>query len=267
MSRTPSGSAQAGLNRRGQDDSQAGHLYSASLAARALKLARERGFGFLLRKCAAVAGRKLYAATLLRFRKPGSFPFGGKRYDYFFHPYNYTWDNERAVEIPLALEYLALHRGGRILEVGNVLSHYVRADWDIVDKFERENGVIPADAATFCPEEPYDLVISISTLEHVGFDDYPRDPALIPQAVANLTAHCLRPGGRMVVTVPVGYNPHLDRLLFEGGLGENRLRFLKRTGRYAWREASVDEVRGTGYATEFIEAGALAVVEWERNEK
>ncbi len=238
------------------------NLYTISIPGRIGKLVRERGFRFFLRKLLTVAGRVAYARTFLRFRKPASFSFRGAPYRYFCHPYNFTWDNERAVEIPIALDMLARHRGGRILEVGNVLSHYVPADWDIVDKYERGRGVIPADAVTYRPDEPYDLIISISTLEHIGFDDYPRDPSLIPQALENLVRTCLRPGGRLIATVPVGYNPNLDRMLFGGELGFSEIACLKRTGRYAWREATAEEVRGTSYAKEYIEAGAVVVAEF-----
>ncbi|MFC1485969.1 class I SAM-dependent methyltransferase [Candidatus Latescibacterota bacterium] len=239
------------------------HLYELSVFGRARKLVRERGFGFFVRKSWTLVGRMVYAATLLRFRKAGLFTFRGRTYRYFCHPHNFTWDNERAVEIPIALEFIEQYRGERILEVGNVLSHYVTAGWDIVDKFERGPGIVGGDAVTYRPPEPYDLIISVSTLEHVGFDDDPRDTELISRAVENLRQNCLKPGGKLMVTVPIGYNPHLDELLFSGALGFTAMWFLKRTGRYTWQEASADEVRGTGYATDYIEAGAVAVAEFE----
>lgn len=263
MSRTGSDRNTMGATGAVSIQSNPENLYTLSILGRARKLVRERGFGFFLRKSLALAGRMAYAGTLLRFRRPGSFTFQGRAFRYYCHPYNFTWDNERAVEIPIALDLLEHYRGRRILEVGNVLSHYIHADWDIVDKYERGERVIPADASDFRPDEPYDFILSISTLEHVGFDDDPRDPSLIPQAVENLVRHCLRPGGKMTATVPIGYNPQLDEILFGEKLGCSAVRYLKRTGRHAWREASAEEVRGTGYATDFIEAGAVAVMEWK----
>lgn len=243
-------------------DENTAHLYRFGVIDRCLNLIRERGLWFFVRKAATVAGRMLYASTLLRFRRPGTFIWRGKTFRYFCHPYNFTWDNERAVEIPIALDLIEQFRGGRVLEIGNVLSHYVTQEWDVVDKFERCEGIVCGDAVTYCPPQPADLILSISTLEHVGFDDDVRDPTLIPQAIENLRGNSLAPGGRLMATVPIGYNPDLDWRLFAGELGESAVWFLKRTARYEWREATADEVRDTGYATDYIEAGALAIIEF-----
>jgi hypothetical protein len=243
---------------------QSPNLYTSSLAGRFAKIIRERGTGYFLRKSLTVAGRALYARTFLRFRRPGEFAFRGHTYRYFCHPYNFTWDNERAVEVPVVRDIIERRRGCRILEVGNVLSHYISVDWDVVDKFERGGCVTCADAVTFHPEEPYDLIVTISTLEHVGFDDDVREPELIHLAVDNLRDNCLKPGGLLVVTVPLGYNPSLDMQLFSGSLGFTAVRFLLRTSRYEWREATADEVRGIGYGDTYIEAGAVAIAEYRK---
>ena len=58
-------------------------------------------------------------------------------------------------------------------------------------------------------------IMSISTMEHVGWDESPRDPNKIPLALENLRLKCLAPGGEIVVTVPIGYNAYLDKLLKE----------------------------------------------------
>ena len=58
-------------------------------------------------------------------------------------------------------------------------------------------------------------IVSISTIEHVGWDETPRDPNKIPRALENLTTRCLAPGGEIVVTLPIGYNTYLDKLLKE----------------------------------------------------
>ena len=58
-------------------------------------------------------------------------------------------------------------------------------------------------------------IVSISTMEHVGWDETPRDPKKIPLALENLTTRCLAPGGEIVVTLPIGYNTYLDKLLKE----------------------------------------------------
>ena len=66
------------------------------------------------------------------------FTFRGKRYPYFYHPYNTTWRNMRALEIPITEDAIrnAIKNNplAKILEVGNVLSHYFQVSHQILDK-------------------------------------------------------------------------------------------------------------------------------------
>jgi hypothetical protein len=53
---------------------------------------------------------------------------------------------------------------------------YYAVDHDIVDKYESAPGVINKDIVTFKLEgKKYELMISISTLEDVGWNGTPRD--------------------------------------------------------------------------------------------
>ncbi len=95
---------------------------------------------------------------------PRTFAFEEARYRYFLHGYNLTWSNERAVEIPIVWAAVRACHGGRVLEVGNVLSHYFAVDHEVLDKFERGAAVRNEDVATFRSPRRYDLIVSISTL-------------------------------------------------------------------------------------------------------
>ena len=75
-----------------------------------------------------------------------SFAWQGRQVGYFHHRYHYTWLNERAVETALALEVLREHAGRDILEIGNVLSHYLPVEHLVVDKYERKISFINAMA-------------------------------------------------------------------------------------------------------------------------
>src|SRR2546430_9278756 len=59
---------------------------------------------------------------------------------------------------------------------------------------------------------PYDLIVSVSTLEHVGYDEDPREPDKAARAVRNLLG-LLAPGGTMLATIPIGHNRDLDDAL------------------------------------------------------
>jgi SAM-dependent methyltransferase len=182
--------------------------------------------------------------TVLRGRG-GGFAFDGERLPYFYDRYNLTWLNERAVEVPLARR--ALRRDGSVLEVGNVLAHYGHRGHEVVDKYERAPGVRNMDVLDLDPDRRWDVVISISTVEHVGVDDEPRDPRRGIDAV-RLLARAVAPGGELLISVPVGYNPVLDRALLAGEVAGVRVDGLLHTARGPhWRQVPADEAAAAGY--------------------
>lgn len=194
---------------------------------------------------------------------PRTFRFRSALYPCFFHGYNLTWSNERAVEIPIVRALLAEHRGRRILEVGNVLSHYLPVDHEVLDKFETGPSVTNEDVVTFRSPVPYDLIVSISTLEHVGWDEEPKDPEKILRAVANLTEQ-LAPGGRMLVTLPLGYNPDMDELLARDAIPFTQRYCLRRRGWCDWQEVSWEETSGSRYGEGWPGARGLVIGVSER---
>ena len=204
--------------------------------------AREEGAASVARRMGAWTG------SLVRARG-GSFELGGERYPLLRRLYGLTWITERAVEIPVAQRVLAEFAGKRVLEVGNVMSHYGAVSHEVVDKYERAPGVRNADVLDL--EGSYDLVLSISTLEHVGRDEEPRDPARAVAALEHLRA-LVAPGGLLFATVPVGYNPELDRALASGDYELAAMR------RRPWREVPPAEAFECPY--DFLVYSASAVV-------
>ena len=201
---------------------------------------------------AAVALTKTY-------RSRWTFEFEGRQYQYFYHPYNLAWRNERAVEVPIAMGFLEAHDGESVLEIGNVLPHYFETDHDVVDKYEIAPGVTNVDAVEFDSGKKYDLIICISTLEHIGWDETPRDPAR-PQAALENLRRLLAPGGELVITVPVGLKPAVDRLLSGPDNPFGRTMALKRA-RWTnmWKQVPVAEAWGTPYSRLSFRAGAVIV--------
>jgi SAM-dependent methyltransferase len=190
-----------------------------------------------------VAAQVAYLRTIKR----GTFRFQGKTYPYFYRRYNRTLDNERIVEVPIVWDEVKRHAPARVLEVGNVLTHYFPIKHEVVDKYEQASGVIHADVVDYEPGRRYDLIATISTLEHVGWDEEPRDPEKFLRAVEHL-ATLLAPGGTLLVTLPLGYNPEVDRFLADGRVPFTSVGYLKRDSRdNVWHEASWSEVAGTAY--------------------
>ena len=143
----------------------------------------------------------------------GRFAYEGKQYKYYIHWYNHTWDNSRKIEIPIFLKLYYENQSKRMLEVGNVLSHYIPTTHVVLDKYEKSYGVINEDIISYKPESKYDIVLSCSTLEHVGFDEEAKDPKKFIRAIENIRESILAPGGFLVFSVPIGYNPWLDAIL------------------------------------------------------
>jgi len=216
----------------------------------------ENGLPYVARVAALWAAFPLWRLYFKVF--PRTFAFQGARHPYFLRRYNLTWSNERAVEVPIVWTEVSACRGGRVLEVGNVLSHYFAVGHEVIDKFERAPLVRNEDVASFRSPHRYDLIVSISTLEHVGWDEEPRDPEKIGRALANLRGH-LAPGGRLVATLAVGYNPVLDGLLAAGALPFSRCHCLKRRGLLSWTEADWPAIAGSAYGRRWPGAEALVI--------
>lgn len=73
--------------------------------------------------------------------------------------------------------------------------------------------MINQDIEYYKPDKKYDLIVSISTLEHVGFDDEVKDSSKIDRVIEHITSNLLNSGGTFLFTVLLGYNFDLDAKL------------------------------------------------------
>jgi len=220
--------------------------------------AREGAVG-ASRKLGRVAVAQALLPMTARRRSRERFELLGHALPYTFSRYNSSFLNERTVEVSIARWFLAQGATGRMLEVGNVLSHYGIHGHDVVDRYERAPGVINEDIVDFVPDESYDTVVSISTLEHVGRDETPRRPE---RAIAafDVVQAVVVPGCRMLVIVPFGYNHAMDEAIRSGRIQMPRQTALVRVDRRnRWVEASVDEGLERPYSSSFGHANAIYV--------
>lgn len=215
--------------------------------------------GFLTTAADFVWSPVAYAFSPLR-TDPGTFEFNGRTYTYERRLYpNRPWRNERSVELALGISFLQERAGTRVLEVGDVLSQYCDIPHERLDKYDPSPGVIREDIVDFKPDRPYDSIISISTLEHVGWDETPRDPEKGLRAYKVLRS-LLVPGGSMLLTCPLGHNPRLDEMIHEGLLDFPVQRFMLRISKdNRWREADASEVRGAQYGSPYRNANAIFI--------
>lgn len=188
-----------------------------------------------------------------------TFRFQQAAYSYFLSPYNFTWENERIIEVPIIWRLVKESKEKNILEVGNVLSHYFRINHDVVDKYEKTGGVINKDITYFQSNHKYDLIISISTFEHIGFDENPRDSYKILVAIKNIR-NLLTLTGRAIITLPLGYHPELDDLLKEEKIQFDEKYCMKRISRLnSWVEVKWDTVYNPTYDKPFRFANWLFI--------
>lgn len=152
---------------------------------------------------------------------------------------------ERAIEIPWVLARLEPYRsaGKKILEIGNVLQQWAPFAHDVVDKYELVPGIMNEDIVSFKPVRPYDVAVSVSTLEHVGLDEAERRPEKFTMAVENVVKNCLKPNCQLIATTPIGYNSVVDRFLLERTDSDVRVTFMVRGSILnTWRQKRVGEV-------------------------
>ena len=177
----------------------------------------------------------LYSSAVVPFG-PRYFELGGQRIRLNREPVRLAWRYERSVEIPLALDAYNRHDPTDVLEVGNVLQLYRARGHTVVDKYEVAPGVINEDIIGFRPCRRYGLVVSVSTLEHVGWDEDPIEPDKAAAALEIVG----EAGDALFATIPVGYHRSFEDVFVNGPFQDVTL--MVRTSRLGrWEERPVEE--------------------------
>jgi hypothetical protein len=221
---------------------------TGNVLAKAIKAYKREGLSYLLRTGISMALGYFLVYYYKSFKSSDTFEFDGKTYSYFFHPYCTTWRNERTVGIPIIWNLVKRceEEKKNILEVGNVLSYYFKVSYDILDKYEIMDEVINEDVVEFKPSKRYDLIVSIVTLEHVGWSESPKEPAKITRAFENLR-RLLSPGGQIVVVMGLGLNAQFDASLRDNTTGFTKQSYLKHVKGHRWEESSWEGVKDLKY--------------------
>lgn len=193
-----------------------------------------------------------------------SFQFNKQTFHYFCDDIGYsTHRNERAVEVPIALDFINKFENKRVLEVGNVLKKYSKTlslDYTILDKYEKESNVINEDILDFNPSQKFDAVVSVSTLEHIGFDEPQRSRDKIPQVLNHIKNKVLKRRGGLLITAPIGYNSWLDNYILSEKDSFEKVHFLKRVSILNfWKECQLKETINTKYNFPYSAANAIFI--------
>ena len=191
------------------------------------------------------------------------FKVAGHKYRYYINTYLAVY-GERVIEIPFATAFKDRYVGKKTLEVGNVLSYHQDFKHTIVDKYEMGDDIINVDIVEFSTSERYDAVISISTIEHVGFDEPIIEKNKALKALIKII-ELLQQGGEALITVPLGYNPEIDDIVINHRIVFQEEYFLKRVSKLnLWEEASMDDAILCKYGSKFPFANAVAFLIYKK---
>lgn len=181
-----------------------------------------------------------------------SFTLQGQEMEYVDEAYNGTRINERAVEVAVAKHLMA--KAESVLEVGCVTPHYLpglpNENHVVVDLHEQFPGVINADVLTYVPDRKVELVMAISTLDHL------HSPTEVLTALSRMR-NWRRVGGLLLVTLPfgqpswIGGGPWLDALLTSRfQMGASALWRMDKVDpmQHCWEEVSIFPVHPAGRA-------------------
>lgn len=254
-----------------------GHPTAHSLGMRRRRFARlyhsdadvQRGWwqGYDEAKDSALADTLDSPGLLQRFRSGSSLPRG----------FGFTLD-ERIVEIPWVVANLSPE--GPVLDAGSALNHPIilervmpRVDSLTITTFTEEEtnaelgpAYVTADLRELpFEDESFETVVCVSTLDHVGMDNSsygsPETPSDDPDhevalAVSELR-RVLRPGGRLLVTVPYGRpenhgwcrqfdEPGVGRIARAFGEGDPAIRVYAHSRR-GWNRSTPERASGARY--------------------
>lgn len=187
------------------------------------------------------------------------FPFFKKSLPLFIHSYNATWRNERSVEIAAALDFLDGKENQQILELGNVLSYYHDFKSVVVDKYEQSSNCINEDFLDYDPKRKFDGFISISTLEHVGWDEPEKHETKAIDCIHRVK-DLVSDLDNVLISFPLNYNPYLDAAVRQKKLPfKETLILVRKDPNLTWEEATITDAQHPDYAYSAKYYGAAAV--------
>lgn len=184
------------------------------------------------------------------------FTLDNKTYNYYISKGNAVVD-ERSVELPIAWNFI--EPGRDLLEIGNVLNIHLDKGYThiVVDKYEQGLGIVNQDIVDYNPKKKFDMIISLSTIEHIGFDEEIKDPKKVKAAMDKILS-LLKPDGKLLITMPMGYNPAVDKYVKTTKL---RRSFMVKSSMFNdWQQSTEEEARLRPYNSKFKRDNAIVIL-------
>ncbi len=194
--------------------------------------AAQKGTNALLRRFRKRVQLFLEHDTIWYHRDHG-FEFRGEQHLYFVHQHNCGWPpgrmTERCVEMALADRWLNDPKRTNVIEIGAVTPYYWPKRVESVVDPGDDHPLVTSKTSMMDLDLVGRHVLAISTLEHVGSGEYGQPPQ--PDEVMSAFRKLFREAEAFLVTVPLGYNPTLDRQMRQPDWipGDVSLNFLVRS--------------------------------------
>lgn|SRR5574337_148190 len=137
-----------------------------------------------------------------------TFKFKNKNFEYFLHRGN----SEKRLEIAIASYYIkeTYKNNHSVIEWGNVMAcNGFEVKHDIVDIVE---GPIKEDWEFWQPKRHYDLLVSISSLEHINMGDYNQPKTGIDKLI-RIGKRISSIAKSALIILPLHYNLEMDQLI------------------------------------------------------
>nr|MDA3781227.1 hypothetical protein [Bacteroidales bacterium] len=116
-------------------------------------------------------------------------------------------------------------------------NHYLKINHEVLDKYEKWEGVINKDIVDFSPNRKYDLILSISTLEHIGLDEVPSNPEKTLPAIKKMES-LLSKNGKLFFTIPWYHNEYLKKIIMEDKIKLRKAYFMIKLKNGFWKQLS-----------------------------
>jgi len=203
---------------------------------------------FLSNRYTGIITKKILK-KILNQNKINSLKILDKQINQIYDDYNNTYINERSIEIPfckhLIKEKIVNIKNPKILEIGNTLIHYEGSEKisrKILDKYEIYPEVINEDIVEYSPNEKFDLIFSISTLEHVGSDYGEKNQQEKFMDAINRSVDLLKNKGFFIVTLPLFYRQAVDNYVFGNESFNEKYFLIRENFNNDWKLSNEDEV-------------------------
>jgi predicted O-methyltransferase YrrM len=166
--------------------------------------------------------------------------------------YNDPETNERKAELPVAFWFINKFEDD-VIEIGEVTDFYIDARHTVYDLCTERPTTIKRDA--FDVDYTGRNVLSISTVEHVGFGDYGQPK--VPHQAIKLLKKMVSEAANYLISFPIGYNLELEQDMKDAGIDYS---IIERSLTNHWTHVDHKDLSKYKYGSPQYAGNAIAII-------